>query len=86
VNQVLKLAGFGDPDRGERAFALGGASAIVIGWWLTATRTAPAPRLLGALAGSGPAPEDGARRAPAPRVGGIGRFSRTRAGKPFGLR
>jgi hypothetical protein len=85
ANRVLKIAGLGDPDRGARAFALGGASAIVIGWWLTATRAAPAPRLLGALAGGG-ASADTNDRGPAPRVGGIGRFARTRAANPRGLR
>lgn len=84
ADAVLSAAGFGDPDRGARAAALAGASALVIGWWLLSTRTAPMPRLLGALAGAG---ADADRQsALASPVGGIGRFRRAREGDARSLR
>jgi hypothetical protein len=60
ANSVLNVAGLGDPDRGERAVALAGASALVIGWWLLSTRALPMPRLLGALASGGGSPSGAA--------------------------
>ena len=81
---VLNLAGLGDPDRGARAAALGGASLIVVGWWLLSTRIAPMPRLLGALAGGGATKAE--PRDATTRVGGVGRFSRTRDANPKALR
>jgi hypothetical protein len=85
TQRVLRVVGLGDVDRGQRAFALGGASAIVVGWWLAASRTAPSPRLLGALSGGGDAVID-RPRVRATRVAGIGRFERSRADKPRSLR
>jgi hypothetical protein len=81
---ALNLVGFGDPDRGARMAALTGASAIVIGWWLLSTRAVRMPQLLGAMAGgagaSAPAPE------PVTRVGGVGRFAKTRTDNARRLR
>jgi hypothetical protein len=84
VDAVLKVAGLGDPDRGERAAALGGASAIVVGWWLLSTRATRMPQLLGALSGGG----EVADVVPdtKTRVGGVGRFARKRNTNPSALR
>lgn len=79
ASPVLSAIGLGDPDRLQRALALGGTAAIVIGWWLATSRLAPAPRPLGALA-TRPASDDSERR------GGIGRFVRVRSGPPRRLR
>lgn len=78
ATNVLNVAGLGDPDRGERAAALAGASAIVIGWWLLSTRTTRLPQLLGALGGGRVAPVDGEPASPKAHVGGVGRFARNR--------
>ena len=80
ATNVLNAAGLGDPDRGERAVALAGASAIVVGWWLLSTRAVPMPRLLGALGGGrvAAAGADGDPPAPPTHVGGVGRFAKTR--------
>jgi len=75
ASSVLNVAGLGDPDRGARALALGGASLIVVGWWLTSTRALPMPRLLGSLAGAG-ADRDSSK--PDELVAGVGRFARKR--------
>jgi hypothetical protein len=91
ANTALNIVGLGDPDRGERAAALGGASAIVIGWWLLSTQAVPMPKLLGGMNASGAAApvdggdDDGAKKAPS-RVGGVGRFSRTRDHNALKLR
>jgi hypothetical protein len=84
ANTVLKVAGLGDPDRGERAAALGGASAIVVGWWLLSTRATRMPQLLGALSGAGAAVE--VLPDPKSRIGGVGRFARRRSTNPSALR
>ena len=81
ASSILNAAGLGDPDRGERAMALGGASLIVVGWWLLSSRAVPAPTLIGALSGAAK-PE----RPEPTRTGGIGRFARTRSRKPLTLR
>jgi len=78
ADNLLKVAGLGDPDRGERALALGGASLIVVGWWQLSTRAVPMPRLLGGLTPSTPAEES--------RIGGVGRFARSRTANPNLLR
>ena len=78
ANNVLNVAGLGDPDRGERAVALAGASAIVIGWWLLSTRAVRMPQLLGALGGGRVETLDNERVAPKTHVGGVGRFARNR--------
>jgi hypothetical protein len=84
--------GLGDPDRGARAAALGGASAIVIGWWLLSTRAVRMPQLLGALAGAGGAggaagtADDEPRSDPKTRIGGVGRFAKTRTSNANRLR
>lgn len=80
---VLELAGFGDPDRGERMGALGGSSMIVIGWWLLSSRRVRLPRLVGAPDGTGAGVADGAA---AVRTGGVGRFARARDRNPRALR
>jgi hypothetical protein len=84
ANSALNIVGLGDPDRGERAAALGGASAIVVGWWLLSTQAVPTPRLLGGLRGA-PA-EDGGRKEPPARMGGVGRFARRRDKNALSLR
>jgi len=78
ATNVLNVAGLCDPDRGERAVALAGASAIVIGWWLLSTRATRLPQLLGALGGGRVAAVDAAPIAPKVHVGGVGRFARKR--------
>ena len=78
ANNVLNVAGLGDPDRGERAVALAAASAIVIGWWLLSTRAVRMPQLLGALGGGRVETLDNERVAPKTHVGGVGRFARNR--------
>jgi hypothetical protein len=79
ATSVLNVAGLGDPDRGERAAALAGASAIVVGWWLLSTRTVRAPALLGALAGGGASAVDApAGPARTTFLGGVGRFAKER--------
>jgi hypothetical protein len=84
---VLNAAGFGDPDRGARAIALLGASALIIGWWLTTTQPERMPRLVGALAGGRHTPEP---EAPSTKLwsntGGVGRFARPRDKGPRALR
>jgi hypothetical protein len=83
ANDVVAAVGFGDPDRGARAAALGGASLIVVGWWLLTSQPMRMPRLLGAMAG----PASGASPAePQERVGGVGRFARYREGTASRLR
>jgi hypothetical protein len=83
ANDVIAAVGFGDPDRGARAAALGGASLIVVGWWLLTSQPTRMPRLLGAMAG---ATADGQPAGPALRVGGVGRFARAREGTATRLR
>lgn len=82
ASSILNVAGIGDPDRGERAMALGGASLIVVGWWLLSSRAMPAPTLIGALSGAATTTE----RPQPSRTGGIGRFARARTRKPLTLR
>jgi len=82
ADAVLNVAGLGDPDRGERAVALAGASAIVVGWWLLSTRAVRMPRLLGAMAGGGEA----VATAPKVHVAGVGRFARGRTSAARHLR
>lgn len=83
ADSVLNVAGLGDPDRGARAVALAGASAIVVGWWLLSTRAVRTPRLLGAMAGGGEEAVD----APAKlHIAGVGRFARGRTTPPRHLR
>ena len=82
ANAVLNVAGLGDPDRGERAVALAGASAIVVGWWLLSTRAVRMPRLLGALAGGGEA----VTVEPKTHVAGVGRFAKNRTNPARHLR
>ena len=88
ANGVLKVAGFGDPDRGERAVALAGASAIVVGWWLLSTRAVPMPRLLGAMGGGRTAGVGDDDEPPKPKshLGGVGRFARARTSTAKRLR
>jgi hypothetical protein len=82
ANAVLNVAGLGDPDRGERAVALAGASAIVVGWWLLSTRAVRMPRLLGAMAGGG----SEVAAAPKLHIAGVGRFARGRTSPARHLR
>jgi hypothetical protein len=85
ANNVLKLAGLGDPDRGARAAALGGASVIVIGWWLLSTQSVRVPRLLGGMGGAvavGDVPEP----EKTDRMGGVARFARKRDRNALALR
>jgi hypothetical protein len=84
ADSVLKVAGLGDPDRGERAVALSGASALVVGWWLLSTRATRMPHLLGALAGGGAAAD--VVPDTKTRIGGVGRFARKRTTNPSALR
>lgn len=84
ADNVLNVVGLGDPDRGARAAALGGASLIVVGWWLLSTRAVPMPRLLGAMAAGGATEERPAD--PTTRIGGVGRFARKRATTALKLR
>ena len=87
ANKVLDVAGLGDPDRAERMLSLGGASAIVVGWWLLSTRTVPMPRLLGALGGGRVAAgDDGEPPPPKAHVGGVGRFAKPRVRNASRLR
>jgi hypothetical protein len=90
-DDVLRAAGFGDPDRGARAMALLGASAIIIGWWLIATQPTRLPRLVGALAGGrGRSIDTASEQKASSRVwnhaGGVGRFARPRGERPRSLR
>jgi hypothetical protein len=82
ANSVVAAVGFGDPDRGARAAALGGASLIVVGWWLLTSQPMRMPRLLGAMA----APPSDGQADSALRVGGVGRFARAREGAASRLR
>ena len=88
ANSVLNAVGLGDADRGARMASLGGASLIVIGWWLLSTRAVPLPRLLGGVgagtraAGEGGEPPEKLTA----RIGGVGRFARARAGNALKLR
>lgn len=84
AQQVFDAAGLGDPDRGERMAALFGSSAILVGWWLLSSRRARTPQLVGALVGGG-AVVDSAAEATG-RVGGVGRFARTRERNARALR
>jgi hypothetical protein len=70
----------GDADRGERVLAFGGASLLLVGWWLLSTRRTRPPRRVGALAGGSVAPVE------AVRTVGIGRFARPREGTASALR
>ena len=79
ANNVLNVAGLGDPDRGERAVALAGASAIVVGWWLLSTRATRMPQLLGALGGGRVEAVGSEPVAPRGHVGGVGRFAKARS-------
>jgi hypothetical protein len=85
ANNVLKLAGLGDPDRGARAASLGGASVIVVGWWLLSTQSVRLPRLLGGMGGA-VATDDDAIPATSTRMGGVARFARKRDRNPLKLR
>jgi hypothetical protein len=89
ADNVLNVVGLGDPDRGARAAALGGASLIVVGWWLLSTQSVRVPRLLGGV-GTGSAAAAAAAADALPektsRIGGVGRFARTRAGTALKLR
>jgi hypothetical protein len=94
ADNVLNVVGLGDPDRGARAAALGGASLIVVGWWLLSTQAVPLPRLLGGVgagtraagaAGAAPVDEPSEKK-PLARIGGVGRFARNRAGNALKLR
>lgn len=87
AENVLNVVGLGDADRGARMASLGGASLIVIGWWLLSTRAVPLPRLLGGVAAGARASQaaDPPEKALA-RIGGVGRFARTRAANPLKLR
>lgn len=84
ADNLLNVAGFGDPDRGERALALGGASLIVVGWWLLSTRMVPMPRLLVGMGGATPETVTPPREKT--RVGGVGRFAKPRGADPNLLR
>jgi hypothetical protein len=87
ATSVLNAVGLGDADRGARMASLGGASLIVIGWWLLSTRAVPLPRLLGGVGASARAAGDNESPADAmARIGGVGRFSRTRDRNPLRLR
>ena len=86
ADSVLNVVGLGDADRGARMASLGGASLIVIGWWLLSTRAVPLPRLLGGVgAGIRSEEHEPSERVEA-HVGGVGRFARTRASSPLRLR
>jgi hypothetical protein len=85
ANNVLKLAGLGDPDRGARAAALGGASVIVVGWWLLSTQSVRVPRLLGGMGGAVAGGDDTAPEK-TERMGGVARFARKRDRNSVALR
>jgi hypothetical protein len=85
ANAVLNAAGLGDPDRGERAAALGGASLIVIGWWLLSTQSVRMPRLLGGVGAAVVTGDDAAPQITS-RMGGVARFSRKRDRNALALR
>jgi hypothetical protein len=87
ADSVLNVVGLGDADRGARMASLGGASLIVIGWWLLSTRAVPLPRLLGGV-GAGVRAEgnDEPSAKVMARIGGVGRFARARAGNALRLR
>ncbi|MEA3019497.1 MAG: hypothetical protein QOI47_1021 [Actinomycetota bacterium] len=80
----LQVPGLGDPDHGERMAALVGSSAIIIGWWLLSSRRSRVPRLVGALAGGGVMTD--APVVATSRMGGVGRFARTRERSARALR
>jgi hypothetical protein len=87
AENVLNVVGLGDADRGARMASLGGASLIIVGWWLLSTRTVPLPRLLGGVgAGVRASGDDEEAAKGLARIGGVGRFARTRAGNPLKLR
>ncbi|MEY2423134.1 MAG: hypothetical protein QOI95_3201 [Acidimicrobiaceae bacterium] len=90
ADNVLNVVGLGDPDRGARAAALGGASLLVVGWWLLSTQSVRVPRLLGGVgtagAGAAAAAADEAPPDKTSRIGGVGRFARTRGGNALKLR
>jgi hypothetical protein len=85
ADNVLNVVGLGDPDRGARAAALGGASLIVVGWWLLSTQSVRVPRLLGGVGTGAAAAADAVPDKPT-RVGGVGRFARTRVTNALKLR
>jgi hypothetical protein len=92
ADNVLNVVGLGDPDRGARAAALGGASLIVVGWWLLSTQAVPLPRLLGGVgagaraASAADVVDEPSEKKPIARIGGVGRFARNRAGNALKLR
>lgn len=83
ADNVLNVVGLGDPDRGARAAALGGASLIVVGWWLLSTQSVPLPRLLGGVGAGARSTEEPSNPG---RAGGVGRFARRRVGNAVRLR
>ncbi|MEY2447831.1 MAG: hypothetical protein QOH79_1307, partial [Acidimicrobiaceae bacterium] len=66
-------------------------SLIVVGWWLLSTQSVPLPRLLGGV-GAGAregraVSDDGpSEKKPEARIGGVGRFARSRADNATKLR
>jgi hypothetical protein len=84
ADNVLNVVGLGDPDRGARAAALGGASLIVVGWWWLSTQSVRLPRLLGGVGGAAVAGDLSAEKTV--RMGGVGRFARSRVTNALKLR